>query len=367
MQFTKATKVAAKLRLALQGPPGSGKTYTALAIALELGRTALLDTEHRSSEKYADIFAFDVLEPPNHNPQQYIDAIHAAEQAGYDVLVIDSLSHAWMGREGALELVDRAAARDSRGNSFSAWKSVTPLQNALIEAIIGAKIHIIATLRTKIEYSQEKDDRGKTVIRKLGTAPVQRENVEYEFDVIGELDQENTLVISKTRCPALQGQVIRKPGKSLAQTLTAWLGTGPAPLAPQPQATTPSEPVQSIQDRVKAFEAQLVTKGRCKASELFNDLMGALGGKLGPDMRAWPLTAAKDVEAFCKEFSAGRGPVTVPQAAQLSTIITQKGETWPRVLKKLRLPATLQPADLNQLQFHTAMHALVELPDGVPA
>src|SRR5438105_1319497 len=127
MPFVKATKVDAKLRMALIGPAGSGKTFTALSVAAGLGgRVAVLDSEHGSASKYADLFEFDVIEPETFSPQVYIDAVLEAERAGYGVIVLDSLSHAWAGKGGALEMVD-AASRRAKGNKFIAWGEVTPL------------------------------------------------------------------------------------------------------------------------------------------------------------------------------------------------------------------------------------------------
>jgi hypothetical protein len=228
VQFTPATKHASRLRLALAGPAGSGKTYSALAIAAALPQpVAVIDTERGSASKYSDLFKFSTLELESFHPDRYIEAIHAAAEAGFETLVIDSLSHAWMGKDGALELVDRAAKRAQTANSFGAWREVTPLHNALVDAMIGARLHLIVTLRSKTEYVQEKDDKGRTVIRKMGMAPVQRDGLEYEFDVYGDLDQDNNLIVGKTRCPALAGQIIRKPGAGLAATLTTWLQGAP--------------------------------------------------------------------------------------------------------------------------------------------
>jgi len=228
--FEKATKKQSRLRLALVGPSGSGKTYSALAIASGLGsRIAVVDTERGSASKYAGIFkSFDTLQLETFHPQRYVDAIHEAEKAGYEILIIDSLSHAWIGREGALDLVDAAARRSKTGNSFNAWRDVTPLQNALIDAILGAKLHVIATMRSKQEYVLEKDDRtGKMVPRKVGLAPVQREGVEFEFDVVGEMSPDNVLTITKSRCPELSGTAVREPGAEFAAVLARWLSDGP--------------------------------------------------------------------------------------------------------------------------------------------
>lgn len=249
--FKKATKTRAKLRLALMGTSGSGKTYTALSVAQVLGKVAVIDTEHGSASKYASIFAFDVLELNSYHPQKYIEAIQAAAAAGYDVVIIDSLSHAWSGTGGALELVDQAAKRSQSKNSYMAWGEVTPIQNKLIEAMIGTPIHVIATLRSKTEYVLDKDDRGKSTPRKVGMAPVQRDGMEYEFDVVGELDMSNTLIITKSRVPELSGAVMEKPGKALGETLLAWLQDGaeapPQPAEPQRPTQPPPAPPAPVQ------------------------------------------------------------------------------------------------------------------------
>ena len=238
MPFTKATKHEAKLRLALAGPSGFGKTYTALQLATHLGGPiAVVDTERGSARKYADLFTFDVLELDSFHPQGYIDAIHDAEAAGYAVLILDSLSHAWTGKDGALELVDKAAKRlattyrSGKEDSFTAWREVTPIHNALVDAMVQSRLHLIVTLRTKTEYVVETKD-GRTAPRKIGLAPIQRDGLEYEFDVFADLDQDNNLIVRKTRCPALAGGVFAKAGKEVATILNTWLQGTPLPAAP---------------------------------------------------------------------------------------------------------------------------------------
>lgn len=226
--FKRATKSQAKLRMALMGPSGSGKSYTALKVAGVLGRVAVIDTEHGSASKYADIMQpFDVLELTEYHPQHYIDAIRAAGETGdYDVLVIDSLSHAWNGTGGVLEIVDRAAKRSDAKNTFAAWRDATPLHNQLVEALLAVPLHLLVTMRSKTEYVLERDERGKMTPRKVGLAPIQREGLEYEFDVVAEMDMQNTLMISKTRIPKLTGKVIPMPGDALGETLKGWLLDG---------------------------------------------------------------------------------------------------------------------------------------------
>jgi len=244
--FAPATKEQVKLRLALIGPSGSGKTYTALRIAAGLGeRIAVIDTEHGSASLYAGdpnpdggVFRFDRCDLDDHSLDSYIRTIRAAGQAGYDVLIIDSLSHAWAGKGGALEEVDKVAAREAarsngRSNSYTAWRAVTPKHNELIDTILASPCHIIGTMRAKTEYVQEKDDRGKTVIRKVGLAPVQRDGMEYEFTLVGDVNVDHQLIVSKSRCAALADAVIDKPGAGLAATLKAWLETGEKPVDPR--------------------------------------------------------------------------------------------------------------------------------------
>lgn len=252
MAFIKAVKTNSKLRMALIGPAGAGKTYTALSVAAGLGgRVAVLDSEHGSASKYADLFEFDVIEPETFSPQVYIDAMLEAERAGYGVIILDSLSHAWAGKGGALEMVD-AASRRAKGNKFVAWGEVTPLQQTMVDTILTANIHVIATIRSKMEYTQDLDSEGRKVVRKLGMQPVQRDQLEYEFDLVGDLDNENTMTVTKSRIPALSGAVIRKPGKPLAEALTGWLAGAvreprPAPAvvehAQQPAPAAVASPV----------------------------------------------------------------------------------------------------------------------------
>ncbi len=224
MGFTRAQKRRSKLRLALCGPTGSGKTYSALSIAQGLGkRVALIDTECGSASLYADRFEFDVLELDSGHPEKYIEAIEAAEEAGYDVLVIDSLSHAWMGKDGALELVDKAGQRSRSKNSFAAWREVTPLHNCLVDKLVRCKCHLICTMRSKMSYEIQPDDRGRKVPVKIGLEPMQRSGMEYEFTLVGDLDLTNTLIVSKTRCSQFAQAVLQRPSADFGKQLLSWL------------------------------------------------------------------------------------------------------------------------------------------------
>lgn len=227
--FKKATKSQIKIRFAVSGASGSGKTFSALSIASHLGSSiALIDTEHGSASRYADKFQFDVCELENHHPGQYIQAIQVAEQAGYEVIIIDSLSHAWFSE---LELA---------GKGFDGWKNVRPLERKLIDAMIGSNCHIIATMRSKTEYVMEdyqaRDGKTKTAPKKIGTAPIQSSGIEYEFDVAGEMNHEHILTISKSRCSELTDRTFLNPGREVAEILKNWMqGAEPQPITAAPQ------------------------------------------------------------------------------------------------------------------------------------
>jgi len=214
--FRKATKENIKLRMALYGPPGCGKTYTALQLASILGkRIGLIDTEYGSSRKYANLFNFDVLELTKFGPSQYYNAIEAAEELGFDYLIIDSLSHAWY------------AQLDAVGGDVRNWAKIRPIERQLWDKISSSKCHIIATMRSKIEYefgTNEVGGKSKiSGVKKIGTAPIQKDGSEYEMDICGLMDDVNTLNITKSRCPEISGGVYPSPGKKFAEIIKKWL------------------------------------------------------------------------------------------------------------------------------------------------
>jgi hypothetical protein len=249
--FAKATKKKARLRLTFDGPAGSGKTYSALLLAKHLGgRVALIDTEHGTASKYADLFDFDTSELQVFSLDNYLKAIEGAKAARYDVLIVDSLSHAWSGKGGALEEVDRVGGSNKFANG---WRTVTPKHNQLIDALLAFPGHVICTLRTKMEYLIE-DVNGKKVPRKVGMAPVQRDGVEYEFDVVADLSIDGNITITKTRCPSISGSaglLKHADVPTMAETLKAWLSDGveppPPPTANENAEAKPAPVVQAAQ------------------------------------------------------------------------------------------------------------------------
>ena len=267
LSFQKAVRYGSRARVALIGPTGAGKTLTGLMLACGLGeRVAVVDTEHGSASKYVgdellDGRAFDVLELDTFGPPTYVQAIEAAEGAGYDVLLVDSLSHAWTGKDGALEMVDRAAKRH-QGNNFAGWRDVTPQHNAMVEALVGAGLHLVCTLRSKMEYVLEEGKGGRKSVRKVGMQPVQRDGLEYEFDLIADMDVDHNLIVGKTRCRAMDGLVVQNPTAAAFGPYVGWLAgeERPEPAAEAPEAgaakATDMSPEQQQRFRARLFDLQ---------------------------------------------------------------------------------------------------------------
>lgn len=253
--FKRATKAKAKLRAAIFGPSGAGKTYSSLRIATGLadgGTIAFIDTERGSASKYSDLTAFDVLELDDKSVAGYIDAIGMAADAGYAVLIIDSLSHAW---QELLEEIERLAKAKYRGNTWSAWSEGTPLQRKLVDAILTFPGHIIATMRSKTEWQTTSDANGRNRPVRVGLAPEQGKGVEYEFDLLLELSTDHIANVIKDRTGKFQDKLIDRPGEMFGTQLAQWLADGVSSTPEQKPVTQP-EPKPPMADEAAMAKAR---------------------------------------------------------------------------------------------------------------
>jgi hypothetical protein len=289
MQFTKAVRKRAKLRLALTGPSGSGKTYGALMLAKGIGgKIAVIDTEHGSASLYSHLVDFDALElSPPYSPERYIEAIRAAEKAGYDVIVVDSTTHEWSGSGGCLEINEKTAHAKFRGNTWSAWNDTTPRHRAFIDAMLQANAHVIATGRSKTETSQVDDGSRKKVV-KLGMKTEQRDGFEYEFTVVLDLIHDgHYATASKDRTGLFTDNDPTSITDKTGAMLVKWLESGAAPEPPK------VDPLKVIVDRVLAGEAKEVAAELAAMESAEGDaLWGRIPVEIQDDLTAaWPEAA----------------------------------------------------------------------------
>jgi energy-coupling factor transporter ATP-binding protein EcfA2 len=233
--FTQATKTQSKLRMAVYGVAGSGKTLSLLLMGRGIieetgGKMAVIDSENNTASKYSgelqipgleglklEFDTLNLLEPTVYN---MVKAIHVAK--GYDVLIIDSLSHSW---KELLQEVERLAKAKYRGNTWSAWSEGTPLQMKMVRAIQTFPGHLGVTMRSATEWMTQ-DNNGKAVPQRVGLKPEQGKGIEYEFDMLGAISPEHLMFVEKDRSGKFQDQTIEKPGIQFGKELLAWLNEG---------------------------------------------------------------------------------------------------------------------------------------------
>lgn len=230
MSFQKAERKNSRLRLSLAAPAGGGKSFSAILLAKifsPITPPGVIDSERGSASKYArkegtpegpGNWDFVVRQLEEKNPQEYREAIREAAEAGISTLVIDSYSHSWL---SALEMIDKM------GGWVKGGKVVSPLVAKVVDDILNYPGHVIVTMRQKAEHVIEKDDKGRTVVRKAGMGTVARDGTDFEFDVMLELTTEGVVTVTKTRCSALANQVYRWDDlPRIAEILKGWLDEG---------------------------------------------------------------------------------------------------------------------------------------------
>lgn len=314
IQLQKAKRSQVKIKLALAGVSGSGKTMSSLLMAYGIVKAAhpdwtdaqcwdkicIIDTENGSASLYVnkqvgpnrigEFYTLPMSAP--FEPTKYIDYIHSAEQAEIEVLIIDSMSMAWVGEGGSLDKQGKVAART--GNSYTAWRDITPDHNKMIDTILQSTCHVICNFRAKQEYLQTKDNNGRTVIKNMGLGLQFRDSVEYELSTLFMIDSDHVANATKDRTGLFDNRyftITPETGKEIYQ----WLSTGapekpaaPAPtpaVAPAPSAS-PAPPVPTdddTSDRVKnaitkiapLISAAVAAKGR---EEIIEKVKAITGG-----------------------------------------------------------------------------------------
>jgi len=232
MKIQKAERKAVKIKLAITGPSGAGKTMSSLLLAKGLvsgGRILVIDSEDGSSNLYADHdllggIQFDVIEiEAPYAVSKYLKALEMGVQEKYDAIIIDSLSHAWAGEGGLLE---KKQGLDSRGgNSYTNWATITKEQELFKSRIVHCPTHVIATMRSKQDYVIEANDKGKSAPKKVGLAPIQRDGLEYEFTIVFDVGMDHQFHVSKDRTGIFDGCIERITEKT-GVLVKEWLEGG---------------------------------------------------------------------------------------------------------------------------------------------
>ena len=236
--FQEVVRAKSKLRMALTGVSGAGKTLGALYIAYGLtgdwSKIAVIDTEHERARMYANRtdlgtgkFLYCPLYPP-YTAERYTSLVkEAASVVGPDgVVIVDSFSHAWNNEGGVLDVKDRIAAQAGK-NSYTAWNEAGKVQNSLVNTILAVGCHTIVTMRSKMDYVMQENERGKTQPVKVGLAPVQRDDTEYEFDIVLDIARSHIATASKdVTFLDKYGEIITP---ELGRQLKAWLDDGVDP------------------------------------------------------------------------------------------------------------------------------------------
>ncbi|MCK5608260.1 AAA family ATPase [Candidatus Pacearchaeota archaeon] len=266
--FQKAEKKQVKLKIALTAPSGGGKTYGALLLAKGLGKKiAVIDTEKGSASLYSDRFNFDVVElSPPYTTEKYQEAIRVAEKGNYDVIIADSITHAWKGEGGLLEQKEQIDAR-GKGSSYTNWAMITKKQEAFIASLLHSDIHLIATMRSKQDYVLQ-DRNGKQVPVKVGLAPVQRDGMEYEFTCVLDIAMNHEAQASKDRTGLFKDKIFTITEET-GSMLRNWMLDG----KPLPQ---PSDIIKRINkalgliwnDEIKKQVSEAATNAGQDVSEL---------------------------------------------------------------------------------------------------
>jgi hypothetical protein len=280
MQLRQATRTKAKIRLGLSAVSGGGKTYSAIKIAKglsagNLSKVAIIDTENGSADLYAHLGNYNVLTlHAPYSPERYVECIKACEDAGMEVIIIDSITHEWNGKGGILEIHSSMT-----GNSFTNWSSLTPRHQKFIDAILQSKCHVITTVRRKQDYDLSKDSNGKTKVEKAGLKEETREGFEYELTANIELDIKHNATALKDRTGLFMDKPAFTPSEETGKMLLDWCEMGETPIEWKLSLATKKEIHDLIKSSTLNGTSSVLAKKRleaCQSDEQVNNIREGL-------------------------------------------------------------------------------------------
>lgn len=293
-----AQRGQSKLRIGLSAPSGAGKTYSGLLLAKglvgEWSKIGLIDSETGRAHLYSDLGKYNIIPMrPPYTPESYIEAIREFEEAGVEVIIIDSMSHEWDGEGGCLQLNEKLAIAKYKGNTWSAWSETTPRHQHLLDVITSSSCHVITTVRNKVETIMV-DGR----VKKVGMKDVQREGLEYELTVNFNIDRDSHMVMaSKDNTNLFEGKdpfvITEETGKMLRD----WVLSGAA----DETATKKSELRQTIKVQVEKLG---------KDMGWVNDKLGIINNMTLTELE----TVVKQLDATIAKYTKPKDPVSAAVA-----------------------------------------------------
>ena len=310
----KASRKHRYLKIGLAGISGSGKTLGALKLAYGITgdweKICVIDSENNSADLYAQLGPYSVLPLTDTSPQGYLKAFKEVIDSGYEVMIVDSMSHEYAGKGGLLEIADKIASTSKSGNSFAAWSKATPMHNEWLDNWLQAPIHVIGTLRKKSDYVLEQNDKGKSAPRKIGLKSIQRDGTSYEFDVLLDISMNHLCSVEKDRTSLFDGKMAFDLTEKVGEALRDWANSGDSdPVtepAQKPAKTNPKKEFKPNEDQPPAIfedkpENKKIILEHFKNMELVLDkenMMSVYAAMLGK-----PMDMAEDtLVSFCKEL-----------------------------------------------------------------
>ncbi|MBP7176846.1 MAG: AAA family ATPase [Thermoclostridium sp.] len=254
--FTDAERIQCKASIMIEGLTGSGKTGLALAFGKVLAggswqRVFHIDTENKSANLFVGIpfstggqvgkFKVGQLTADiGYKPENYLIYRDVAKKAGAEVVIEDSISHAWMYKGGVLDLVNEATKRqpNNKNDKYAAWRDeeVAKQKQLLLELIRDPEVHVITTVRVKEKFDYDEVD-GKKKLVSLGEQQIQQDDLKYEPDLVLHMispgygnDTHPVAEVIKTRYPMLKKGEQYSFTPELMLQVKAYLEEGADPL-----------------------------------------------------------------------------------------------------------------------------------------
>lgn len=288
LQIKHAKREQIYVKALIGGPSGSGKSYSALRVAQGIAekvgedtKIGYIGTEGQRDSLYANEFSYDLISLEEYSPDYYEAALDAFLDAGYKVIIVDSMTHLW----GWVQ--DQVQKQSNGKNEFTLWGRYKKENKRIIEKILLAPAHIIVTGRGKDEYVLEQNAKGKMEPKKVGVGVQQDKDIEYEYMVTWMLNQDTHIAeAAKDNTHLFEGKFDPLTEKSGA-ALYDWANDGDPVKSPAERAAEVKKVQEQITEKCKAL-------GGSKNTEMMDWYKGRFNGNH---------TAIKDLDTLTQALA----------------------------------------------------------------